>query len=181
MAVRGGHGICALLLPVLCSVVVTGAAALPPTMRDPTYRGVQRVVILAQYGPAGDVAGGAESAALCAEVLSIARQGAPVPVTCGAIGDAVLAQAGTLVLVAQASVMTPPAGDAPLFAIAMRAQWEGGLEPAPVYFGAAPRMVSYSQTMAGRAARRRVLSAAVADTLPWGHQGDQRPSAGIRE
>lgn len=147
-------------------------------MRDPTYRGVKRVVILAQYGPAGDVAGGAESAALCAEVLAIAGRDAPVPVTCGAIGDATLAQAGTMVVVAQASVTTPSAGAAPLFAVSIRPHWDGGLEPAPLYFGAAPRVVSYSQSVAGRAARSRVLAAALADILPWRRQGEQRPSVG---
>lgn len=152
---------------LMAGAMLTSGDSVASEMRDPAFRGVKRIAILAQYGPASDVVGGVESSQLCAEVRELASRGAPLPVTCGNIGDAVLDQSGTMVLVAQASVSPGVVRGSKIFAVTMRALWSGGLEPAPIYFGAAPRLAPYSDTPAGRAARMRALDAALSEVLPW--------------
>ncbi|WP_145154753.1 hypothetical protein [Sphingomonas solaris] len=140
-------------------------------MRDPSWRGVKQMLVLAQYGPAGMVAGGVESDALCAEVLALAKHGAPVSVACTHIGDRALAAPGALVLVVQASVTQQPHGA--VFAVTARPDYQGGLEPAGIRFGAAPRLAAWREGPAGAAARAVALDAALNDILPW-----RRPPGG---
>lgn len=145
-------------------------AAVPqatPAMRDPRWRGMQRVLVLAMYGPGGEVAGGEASDTLCAETVALARRAAPVPVECAESGDPRLIDGATLVAIVQASVTADPTGEGKLFAIAARRQFTGGLEPALQYFGAAPLVVRFAETSAGHADRARVIDAALDDVLPW--------------
>ena len=164
-----------LLLAAMTALSPEAPSAAAQGMRDPTFRGVRRAAILAQYGPSGEIAGGEDSDRLCAEVLALARAGAPVPLVCARIGDRVLGAPGTLAVIVQASVTR--VGTTPLFAVVARTQWDGGLEPAGPGFGAAPRVAVYADTPAGRAARTRALDGVLGDVLPWrrgnAHQTDR--------
>lgn len=137
-------------------------------MRDQRFRGLHQVAVLARYGPAGLVADGASSDALCAEIVARATIGAPVPVTCAQVGDRLLEDTATLIVVMHASVtQAPGAASQRLFAVSATVHFAGGLEPAPYFFGAAPVIVDYATTADGRARRAHAIDAALDDVLPW--------------
>lgn len=145
--------------------------AKPQSMPDIRYRGLKSVLVLAQYGPAGEIAGGAESDALCREVAAIAAAGAPVPVTCAALGDPRLTKGESMILSVQASVSRVAANADRLFAVTAHATYAGGLDPQPSYFGAAPSLARYAETGAGREQRARAIGAALDQILPWRRAG----------
>ncbi len=140
-------------------------------MPDIRYRGLKSVLILAQYGPAGEVAGGAESEVLCREVAAVAAVNAPVPVTCAAIGDPRIGKGDAMILSVQASVSRVAGNADRLFAVTAHATYAGGLDPQPAYFGAAPSLARFAETEAGRADRARAIGAALDQVLPWRRGG----------
>ncbi|RDE05313.1 hypothetical protein [Sphingomonas aracearum] len=146
--------------------------------RDIRYRGVKRAVVLAQYGPRGEIAGGEASQALGAEIVDLARVNAPVPVDGVEVGDPSLRDGATLVVIVQASVVSDPSGVGRLFAVTARPLFSGGREPAPQYFGAAPLVVRFAETPGGRADRARAINAVLDEVLPWRRRGEGR-AAGL--
>lgn len=140
-------------------------------MPDIRYRGLKSVLILAQYGPAGEVAGGAESETLCREVAAVAAVNAPVPVACAAIGDPRITRGDAMILSVQASVSRVAGNSDRLFAVTANATYAGGLDPQPAFFGAAPSLARFAETDAGRADRARAIGAALDQILPWRRAG----------
>lgn len=138
---------------------VTAAGATTPARN---WVGADRLAILCQVsGPAGDVVAGT----LCARVKTLAERDAPVPVEIVGYGSAALRSGNTMALLVQGAV-TEVAAEREALIFTLRTERSGGLEPAPTYFGAAPRVAPFTSAADG-AAWDAALSTSLSEILPW--------------
>jgi hypothetical protein len=155
---------------VLAGLVAISAAMSPAhaTTPDPSWRGVERLYILAHL--TGPIEAALPSEGFCERVRRIAAEGAPFPVQCTTFDEAPSAEAGGHALVVIQGAVQPLPGDR-LLIVAARRTTAAGLEPAPIYLGATPRAVRLSGAAAGEAADA-ALRETLAEILPWlGHDG----------
>jgi hypothetical protein len=101
---------------------------------------------------------------LCGIVLTLASEGAPVPVSRVGFGDPAVLEPGTVTLLVHASVQAD--GDQRLVALDIRPFRAGG-DHNGVLFGAAPRAVRIPRVGAGGHKLDAAVSAVLAETLPW--------------
>lgn len=142
------------------SAAMTGANATTP---DPTWQGVERVYVLAHL--TGPIEPALSSEGFCERVRAIAAVGAPVPVHCATFGEAAAAEAGgNALIVVQGAIQS--LGGERVLVVAVRRTATAGLEPAPVYLGATPRVARLSGAAAGAAADT-ALREALEEILPW--------------
>ena len=143
-------------------------------MPDLKWRGADRVAILCQVTATGPVVVENSDVAqtLCARVKAIADQGAPMPVEVVSAGHAALQSGNTVALLVQASVAQGgPNKNALVFTV--RTDRTGGLEPAPTYFGTAPRAAPFTSAADG-AAWEGPLRVSLSEVLPWLQPGENR-------
>jgi hypothetical protein len=140
-------------------------SAADATTPDPGWQGVGRLYILAHL--TGPVDAALPSDGFCERVRRIAAQGAPFPVQCTGFGEAGAAEAdGGALIVVQGAIQSV-AGER-MLVVAARRTMAAGLEPAPIYLGAAPRVARLSDAAAANAVLRETLE----EILPWlGHDG----------
>jgi hypothetical protein len=114
-------------------------------------------------------------AQICARVLALAGEGAPLPVATIAPGDPAVLEARDVTLLVHGAVERDGADR--MLAFSIRPYRAAGVET-DVLFGAAPRAVRLPQSGAAPAALDAALAAALAETLPWlsGPQGARRIS-----
>ncbi len=141
------------------------------SMPDLKWRGADRVAILCQVTNIGPIVERQDvTESLCERVKAIALKGSPVPVEIVQPGDASLQSGNTVALFVQASVAGGSSNDRSLI-FTMRTDRTGGLEPAPTYFGTAPRAAPF-KSAADSAAWERALSASLSEVLPWLRQAE---------
>lgn len=145
---------------LLGGLALSGATASTP---DRSWLGVKRLAVLADFRSGLTVTTLGDD--FCATVKRIAERGAPVPVECVEAGSPQLAADGTVVLVAQAAVQEADGGS--MLVLTARKDREGGLDPQPIFFGAAPRAVPLTGSAADAAAMERALSASLSEVLSW--------------
>lgn len=132
-------------------------------MPDRSWLGVKRLAVLAEFQAGLSVTTLGDD--FCAAVKRIAERNAPVPVECVEAGSPALLADGTVVLVAQAAVQELGGGQA--LVLTARKDREGGLDPQPMFFGAAPRAVPLTGSAADRAAMEGALAASLGEVLSW--------------
>ena len=155
---------------VLAGLAAISAAmsAAHATTPDPSWRGVERLYILAHL--TGPIETALPSEGFCERVRRIAAEGAPFPVQCTTFGEAPAAEAGGDALIVVQGAIQPLADDR-LLIVAARRTAAAGLEPGPIYLGATPHAARLSGAAAGAAADA-ALRATLAEILPWlGHDG----------
>jgi hypothetical protein len=132
-------------------------------MPDRSWMGVKRLVVLADFRSGLSVTTLGDD--FCATVKRIAERGAPIPVECVESGSADLQADGTVVLVAQAAIQD--LGAERVLVLTARKDREGGLDPQPMFFGAAPRAVPLTGSAADGAAMEQALAASLSEVLSW--------------
>lgn len=148
------------LLGVLSLMAPAGA-----TMPALSWKGVERVAVLCQVASDQPIDNDVVAKALCDRVKSLAERGAPVPVEVVSYGHPSLQSGNTMALLVQASV-SDVAPSRPALIFTARTDRTGGLEPAPTYFGTAPRVAPFTSA-ADSAAWDSALSASLSEILPW--------------
>lgn len=147
----------------LSGLAVPGMSAAQSTTPDPSWRGVDRLQILAHMTGPADAA--IPSDDFCERVQRIASEGAPFPVECTSFGRAPAAEAaGDALIIVQAAVQQLDGRQ--VLVVAARRTASAGLEPAPIYLGATPRAVRLPETAAGESADS-ALREALSEILPW--------------
>ncbi|MGZ8359011.1 MAG: hypothetical protein ACXWUX_00680 [Allosphingosinicella sp.] len=159
VCVRGFPAFAALLCGQLLAAMNPAHATTP----DPSWRGVERVYVVAQLTAPIDST--ITSDDFCERVRRIAAEGAPFPVQCVTLGEAAAAEAaGDAVIVVQAAIQ--PVDGHPLLVVSARRTAEAGLEPSPLYLGAPPRAARLTDAAAGETTDS-ALREALAQILPW--------------
>jgi hypothetical protein len=143
---------------------MTGATPGAATTPDRSWVGVENIVILSRFTSGNVLTSQFTAEKLCQQARAIAGRGSPIPVTCGNLGDPKLAQAKTAVLILDASIAET--GPAAVLVVTVRRESEGGLEPAPIRFGATPRVVSIDRR-SGTGQMESALRASLGEILPW--------------
>ena len=141
------------------------ASPVSAAMRDPSWIGIQKLLIISQFD--GHANGKLTADGLCHMVQSIASSAAPIPVSCTAIGDPALRSARTAVVAVQAAEADAGSGRK-LMLLTIRRADEGGLEPAPVYFGSMLRAVALDS--GDMAQLDQAIGASLRQILPWLNQ-----------
>lgn len=151
----------AMLVGATVTACGPGAASTP----DRSWVGVKSIVILSRFTSGNVLTPQITAEGLCRQARAIAGQGAPVSVTCGSLGDPALNQPTTAVVILDASIANSIAST-PVMIFTVRRESEGGLEPAPIRFGATPRAV-----VLGRSGGTSEIDVALRDSLgeilPW--------------
>lgn len=144
------------------SLIAAGANAITP---DRSWLGVKRLAVLADLRVAnpGDEALKND---FCATVKRLAERDAPIPVDCIPPNTAPAPEGGTVVLVAQAAIQERDPSQR-LLVFTVRKDRDAGLEPGPVFFGAAPRAVPLTGSAADQSALEGALAASLGEVLPW--------------
>lgn len=164
------------------AAATAGLAVMPAhaTSRDRSWIGVERVAVLTRLTQ--DIASSPITAqSLCEQARAIIGEGAPVPVDCVfSVSDGALQAPRTATLILDASLAAGSEAER-LLLFTVRRDREGGLEPAPIYFGAAPRAVPVSGSAADDAAVEGALRASFSEILPWlrpAGSGELSPKSG---
>ena len=147
-----------------CTASLMAVSTSSATTPDLGWRGVERVAILTEL-VSNQADTSLTSRSLCSQIATIAQRGAPVPVSCIQIDEPAIESAKTALLIVHASVTQPETFPQLLFTI--RRNRSAGLEPSPIYFGAAPRAAPLDGSATGKAAVEEALRASLSEILPW--------------
>ena len=150
------------------SLGAVAASPLQATTPDRSWLGVKKILVLSQLAPGAADSASLTADGLCERVRAIASAGAPAPVTCTTLGDPRLADGDAAVLVMQAAI-SDAASPNRLLVFTIRRQNEGGLEPGPAYFGAAPRALPFAKDIERSRLDEAILTS-LAGILPWLNQ-----------
>ncbi|WP_114952114.1 hypothetical protein [Sphingosinicella terrae] len=157
-------------LAAFVSLCASASMAMTPPLvanADPSWRGVDRLDILAQLS--GPIDENFPADGFCERVRRIAAEGAPVPVRCVSIGEAMAAEGSASALVVVQGAIQPLGGERVLI-VAARRTASAGLEPGPLYLGAAPRAARLAGPAAATDEAEAALRGALTEILPWlGH------------
>lgn len=134
-------------------------------MRDPSWAGVEHLLVLAQLAPTGGFADQALSRRICDAVKASAERDAPVSVECVGYGDRRLREPGYIALLVHAAL---DRADGPTrIVLAMRVLRQGPFAPSGTYFGAAPRVARFTPDARDNPDFERAVAASLAELLPW--------------
>jgi hypothetical protein len=152
----------------LAGAALAAVAAAPAmaSTADRSWIGVEKILVLAQLTPAIQTTPNIQTETLCRKVATIAAAGAPVPVECAQLGDPALQSGRTAVLSIQAAITDAVPGQK-LLLFTIKRNAEGGLEPAPIYFGSTPRAVALPQAGDPNLAIDGAIRASLSEILPW--------------
>lgn len=134
------------------------------TSPDRSWAGIDRVAVLCQV-QGRLLQPGTPEDRLCAQVIALAARNSPVPIEKISYGRALTQPPRTAMLLVHGAIDNVQ--DQPMLAFTIRRDRSGGVEPRPIFFGAAPRVAPYSDTAAGNAALEGALSASLSEVLPW--------------
>ncbi len=142
------------------------SASLPALL----WQGATSVRVQCLVTPGQDAAAAPLQQQLCDRVVTLAKAGAPLPVSTIEFGDPQVIAAGTVALLVHGSIQHE--GDKRLLAFSIR-PYRNSAEQSTVLFGAAPRAASLTAAGTPTPALDTAIAAALRDTLPW----QNRPQA----
>jgi hypothetical protein len=152
------------LLPLAAAAFAMNAtpadAASPPL----AWQQVQSLRVLCLVQPETRPDADALRGEICRDVVRLATQRAPLPVSEVGFGDPAVIAPGVVTLLVHASVA--PDGDGRLLAFSVRPYRAGGVDTAQL-FTAAPRALRLPASGPGGHVLERSLAGALAEILPW--------------